>query len=122
MIPRRMFVAGAAGLGAYIAASGTFAQREHLQTGAAAGEGAVERKAAAFAVLRLPGAGGLYEVMNAPDLREVRVARTEIEVHPGRRTPYLAYEADSGGKRLLNPALLARRGDEMRVRMVSQAR
>lgn len=122
MIPRRMFVAGAAGLGAYIAAGGTFAQRERLHTGAAAGEGAaMERKAAAFAApLRLPGAGGLYGVMNAADLREVRVARTEIEVLPGRRTPYLAYEADSGGKRLLNPALLARRGDEMRVRMVNQ--
>ena len=38
---------------------------------------------------------------------------------PGRHAPYLAYAVESGGKAFLNPALLARRGDELRVRMVN---
>ena len=82
---------------------------------------AIEKEGAAFDnALRLPGASGLYGVMPASDLREVRVVRTEIELLPGQRTPLLAYEVESGGRRFLNPALLARRGDEMRVRMVNQ--
>ena len=82
---------------------------------------AIEGQAGAFVnPLRLPGASGLYGVMKATDLREVRVVRTEIEILPGKRTPYLAYAAESGGKTFLNPALLARRGDQMRVRMVNQ--
>jgi suppressor of ftsI/bilirubin oxidase len=121
-ITRRHFLGGSAALGAAYAARLAFAQGERAHAGAPAAEAAaLEQEAAAFGnPLRLPGASGLYGVMNASDLREVRVARTEIEVLPGRRTPYLAYAADSGGKRFLNPALLARRGDEMRVRMVNQ--
>ena len=45
---------------------------------------------------------------------------TESEILPGKRTLYLAYAVESGGKAFLNPASLARRGDEMRVRMVNQ--
>ncbi len=44
---------------------------------------------------------------------------TEIELLSGKRTPFLAYVAESGGKQFLNPALLARRGDEIHVRMVN---
>lgn len=122
MTTRRMFLGGAAALGAAHAARLAFAQAGSAHVGAPAGEAAaIEREAAAFGnALRLPGASGLYGVMNASDFREVRVARVEIEVLPGRRTPYLAYSVESGGKRFLNPALLARRGDEMRVRMVNQ--
>ena len=121
-ITRRRFLGGATALGAACATRLAFAQAGRAHAGAQVGEAAaIEQEAAAFAnPLRLPGASGLYGVMNASDFREVRVARTEIELLPGRRTPYLAYATESGGKRFLNPALLARRGDEMRVRMVNQ--
>jgi blue copper oxidase len=122
MITRRTFLGGAAGLGAAYATRFAFAQagRAHIEA-PAAGLAAIEREASSFAnPLRLPGASGLYGVMNVSDFREVRVTRTEIELIAGRRTPHLVYAAESGGMRFLNPALLARRGDEMRVRMVNQ--
>ena len=82
---------------------------------------AVEAESANFGnPLRLPGASGLYGVMAASDVKEMRVIRTEIEILPGKKTPYLAYAVESGGKTYLNPALLARRGDEIRIKMVNQ--
>lgn len=82
---------------------------------------AIEKEAAAFAnPLRLPGASGLYGVVRAADVREMRVVRTEVEMLPGRLTPYLAYAVEAGGRQFLNPALLARRGDEVRLRMVNR--
>lgn len=123
LIARRKFLRGAAALGA---AAGVprlaFAARHRAGASAqAAGAAAIEKEAAAFAnPLRLPGASGLFGVMRAADLREVRVVRTEVEVLPGKRTAFLAYAADAGGKQFLNPALLARRGEELRVRMVNQ--
>jgi suppressor of ftsI/bilirubin oxidase len=122
MITRRTFLGSAAALGAAYATRPAFAQAGRAHIGAPAGEAAaIEQEARAFAnPLRLPGASGLYGVMNASDFREVRVMRTEIELLPGRRTPYLAYAAELGGKRFLNPALLGHRGKEMRVRMVNQ--
>ena len=82
---------------------------------------AIEAEASAFAnPLRLPGASGLYGVMRATDLRELRVVSTEVEVLRGKVTPYLAYATESGGKSFLNPALLARRGDEIRLRLVNE--
>lgn len=99
-----------------------FAASDHAGGGApVADTGMLERTAAAFAnPLRLPGASGLYGVMRAAECRELRVVRTEIEVLPGIRTPYLAYAAESGGRQFLNPALLARRGEEVRLRMVNR--
>jgi suppressor of ftsI/bilirubin oxidase len=99
-----------------------FAAQDRAADGAPAIDAAgLEKEAAAFTnLLRLPGASGLYGVMRASDFREVRVVRTEVEVLPGKRTPFLAYAVESGGKQFLNPALLARRGDELRVRMVNQ--
>ena len=122
MIARRAFLGGTAALAAASAARFVFAQAGRSHLGAPAGEAAaIEREAAAFAnPLRLPGASGLYGVMKASDFREVHVIRTEIELLPGKRTPYLAYVAESGGKRFLNPALVGHRGKEMRVRMVNQ--
>ena len=119
-VSRRRFLQGVATLGA-TAATTRFASAA-MPAGAAAAEAtAIEKEAAAFAnPLRLPGASGLYGVTRAADLSEVRVIRTEIEVLPGKRTPYLAYAAESGGKQFLNPALLAKRGDEIRVRMANQ--
>jgi len=121
-ITRRQFLGGAAALGAAYAGRAAFAQAGRAHVGTPAGEAAaIEREAVAFAnPLRLPGASGLYGVMPVSEFKEVRVTRTEIELLPGKRTPYLAYAAESGGKRFLNPALLARRGDEVNVRMVNQ--
>jgi blue copper oxidase len=120
---RRHFLGGMTALGAAVGAGrDVFAARHDTEDGRPAREAtAIENEAAAFAnPLRLPGASGLYGVMRATDLREVRVVRSEIEVLPGKRTPYLAYAVESGGKTYLNPALLARRGEEMRLRMVNQ--
>ena len=81
----------------------------------------IEREAAGFTnPLRLPGSSGLFGVLPVSEFREVHVVRSEIEVLPGRRTPILAYAVESGGKKFLNPALIARRGDEMRVRLINR--
>jgi suppressor of ftsI/bilirubin oxidase len=120
---RRTFLRSVAMLGVAAAAPrGAFAAQHRTDVGAqVADASAIEKEAAAFAnPLRLPGESGLYGVLRASDVREVRVVRTEIEALPGQRTPFLAYEVESGGRRFLNPALLARRGDEMRVRMVNR--
>lgn len=122
MTTRRMFLGtAAAALGAAYAGRFVFAQAGRGHAGAPAGEAAaIEREATMFATpLRLPGAGGLYGVTPASELSELRVVRTEIELLPGRRTPYLAYAAEARGKRFLNPALLAHRGQEVRLRMVN---
>lgn len=118
-VSRRQFLGGAAALGAAYVGRAAFAQagRAHV-TGEAA---AIEREAAVFTnPLRLPGASGLYGVIPVSELRELRVTRTEIELLPGKRTPYLTYAAESGGKRFLNPALLVHRGEEVRLRMVNE--
>ncbi len=117
---RRKFLQSMGALGAAAAAPQlAFAAKHGGSSGAEAA--AIEKEAAGFAnPLRLPGASGLYGVMRTSDLRELRVARTEIEILPGKRTPYLAYVAEAGGKRFLNPALLAKRGEEIRLRMVNQ--
>lgn len=120
---RRAFLGAAAAIGgAPVATRLAFAAQHGTSGGVPAADlAAIEQEAAAFAnPLRLPGASGLYGVMRATEFREVRVLRTEIELLPGKRTPYLAYAVESGGKTFLNPALLARRGDEIRVRMVNQ--
>lgn len=81
----------------------------------------IEKEAAGFAnPLRLPGSSGLFGVLPVSKFREVQVVRSEIEVLPGRRTPILAYAVESGGKKILNPALMARRGEEMRVRLINR--
>jgi len=119
-LTRRTFLRCVAALGAAAAAPRlAFAAQDG---GTPASEAAaIEKEAAAFInPLRLPGASGLYGVMRASDFREVRVMRTQVEALPGKRTPYLAYAVESGGRTFLNPALLAKRGEEIRVRMVNQ--
>jgi suppressor of ftsI/bilirubin oxidase len=123
LMTRRTFLRDVAVLGAAAAATRlAFAARHPGEDGAASAEaGAIEQEAAAFAnPLRLPGGSGLYGVMRAADFREVRVTRTTLEALPGKRTPYLAYAVEANGRAFLNPALLARRGEELRVRMVNQ--
>ncbi len=122
-VTRRQFLGGMATLTAAAATRFALAAQDTPHggaTGAVGGVNAIEKEAAEFSnPLRMPSASGLYGVMRAMDLRELRVARTEIEVLPGKRTPFLAYTAEASGKQFLNPTLLARRGDEIRVRMVN---
>lgn len=123
LITRRTFLRSVAALGAATASARlAFATQQRVDGGAQAAEAkAIEKEAAGFVnPLRLPGASGLYGVMRAADFREVRVTRTELEVLPGKRTPYLAYVAEAGGKQFLNPALLAKRGEEIRLHMVNE--
>jgi suppressor of ftsI/bilirubin oxidase len=124
-ISRRHFISSLSALGMAGATTGiAFAAGADGMHGSSAGDAAavstLEKAAATFAnPLRLPGTSGLYGVLPASEFREVHVVRTEIEVLPGQRTPYLAYAVESGGKKFLNPALLAHRGDEMRVRLIN---
>src|SRR3970040_1675168 len=81
----------------------------------------VERASADFtSALRLPGASGLWGVLKATEVREIRVRRTELAVLPGLASPFWAYAVESDGKRFLNPTLVARRGDGVRVRMANE--
>ena len=117
-ITRRTFLRGMTALGATAGAPFALA----AQDSAGADVRSLEKEAAEFSnPLRMPGAAGLYGVVRAADLRELRVMSTEIEVLPGKRTPYLAYAADlGGGRQVLNPALLAQRGEEITLRMVNE--
>jgi len=118
---RRHFIGSLGALSAAGSVPGVLAAT-HGASGAMADEiTGIEKEAAGFAnPLRLPGSSGLFGVLPVSEFREVQVVRSEIEVLPGRRTPILAYAVESGGKTFLNPALLARRGDEMRVRLINR--
>ncbi len=118
---RRHFLGSLGALSAAGSVPGVLAT-SHSASGAMADEiTGIEKEGAGFAnPLRLPGSSGLFGVLQVSEFREVQVVRSEIEVLPGRRTPILAYAVESGGKTFLNPALLARRGDEMRVRLINR--
>ncbi|MDP2094244.1 MAG: multicopper oxidase domain-containing protein, partial [Hydrogenophaga sp.] len=118
---RRHFLGSLGALSAAGSVPGVLAA-SHSASGAMADEiTGIEKEGAGFAnPLRLPGSSGLFGVLPVSEFREVQVVRSEIEVLPGRRTPILAYAVESGGKKYLNPALLARRGDEMRVRLINR--
>ena len=70
--------------------------------------------------LRLPGASGLYAAVAAKDVRQITVSELNYEVLPGLPSPFWAYVAEVGGKPLLNPTLLARPGDQIKLRMVNR--
>lgn len=117
---RRHFLGSLGALGAAGSVPGVLAATPGVSDTTAAAIAGIEKEAAGFAnPLRLPGGSGLYGVLPASEFREVHVVRSTIEVLPCRRTPILAYAVESGGKTFLNPALLARRGDEMRVRLIN---
>lgn len=121
MFSRRQFLGSVGALGAaaaYPVAWATSATPSGLSTDEVLG---LEAQATGFSnPLRLPGTSGLFGVLPATDFKEVHVVRSEIEVLPGQRTPVLAYAVESGGKTFLNPALLARQGDQMRVKLVNR--
>lgn len=118
---RRHFLGSIGALGAAGSVPGVLAAT-HGASGAMSEEiTGIEKEAAGFAnPLRLPGSSGLFGVLPVSEFREVQVVRSEIEVLPGRHTPILAYAVESRGKTFLNPALMARRGDEMRVRLINR--
>ena len=70
--------------------------------------------------LRLPGASGLYATVAAKDVRQITVSELNYEVLPGLPSPFWAYVAEAGGKRLLNPTLLARPGDPIKLQMLNR--
>jgi suppressor of ftsI/bilirubin oxidase len=123
-VSRRTFLAalagaGAAGLGGALrrrepayAASGGQTTSQAAPPGAA--EGLFTNR------LRVPGASGLYATVGAKDVRQITVSEQNFEVLPGLPSPFWAYVAEVGGKRLLNPTLLARRGDRIKLRMINR--
>ena len=70
--------------------------------------------------LRLPGASGLYAAVAAKDVRQITVSAMNFEVLPKLSSPFWAYVAEVSGRRLLNPTLLARPGDQIKLRMVNR--
>lgn len=121
MYSRRQFLTHVGALGAAVASPGAWAASGESPGLSTDGALRLESEAAGFAnPLRLPGSSGLFGVLPATDFREVHVVRSEIEVLPGQRTPILAYAVESGGKKFINPALLARQGDELRVKLINR--
>ena len=70
--------------------------------------------------LRLPGASGLYAAVAAKDVTQITVSEMNFEILPRISSPFWAYVAEVGGRRLLNPTLLARPGDQIKLRMVNR--
>jgi suppressor of ftsI/bilirubin oxidase len=70
--------------------------------------------------LRLPGADSLYTPIAAKDVKKLTVSELTFEILPKLPSPFLAYVAEAGGRRLLNPTLVARAGDEVRLRMLNR--
>ncbi len=70
--------------------------------------------------LRLPGTSGLYAAAAAKDVKQITVSELNFEVLPKLSSPFWAYVAEVGGKQLLNPTLLARPGDQIKLRMVNR--
>ncbi|MDP2249751.1 MAG: multicopper oxidase domain-containing protein, partial [Hydrogenophaga sp.] len=121
LFTRRHFIGSISALGAAGSVPGVLAANPGASGATAEEIIRIEKEAAGFAnPLRLPGSSGLFGVLPVSEFREVHVVRSEIEVLPGRRTPILAYAVESRGKTFLNPAILARRGDQMRVRMINR--
>jgi len=120
MFSRRQFLGSMGAMGAAAAYPGAWAASA-TPSGLSTDEVLrLEAQATGFSnPLRLPGTSGLFGVLPVTDFKEVHVVRSEIEVLPGQRTPVLAYAVESGGKKFLNPALLARQGDQMRVKLIN---
>ena len=121
MFSRRQFLGSMGAMGAAAAYPGAWAASA-TPSGLSTDEVLrLEAQATGFSnPLRLPGTSGLFGVLPVTDFKEVHVVRSEIEVLPGQRTPVLAYAVESGGKKFLNPALLARQGDQMRVKLINR--
>ena len=120
---RRKFLtvfAGAAGLGELSLRQSVFAAMDagHMTAPAS---GAPAESAGHFTNrLRIPGASGLYAAVAAKDVKQITVSELNFEILPKVPSPLWAYVAEVGGKRLLNPTLLARPGDQINLRMVNR--
>ena len=108
-----------------------FSRRRFIAAGAAAaGLGGLSWRQSVFAAtvpaaqftnrLRVPGASGLYAAVAAKEVKQITVGELNFEVLPRILSPFWAYLAEVGGKRLLNPTLLARPGDRIKLRMVNR--
>ena len=125
-LSRRRFLAALAGAGAAGLAGGLL-RREPAYAASGAGEQTTSQAAPPGAAeglftnrLRLPGASGLYAAVAAKDVGQITVSELNFEVLPGLPSPFWAYVAEVGGKRLLNPTLLARPGDRIELRMANR--
>ena len=124
---RRFVAAGGAAIAAGAASLGGPLWRQSAFAAMDAGHKAAPVSAAPAAPagpftnrLRLPGASGLYAAAAAKDVRQITVSERNFEVLPRLSSPFWAYVADVGGKQLLNPTLLARPGDQIKLRMVNR--
>jgi len=66
--------------------------------------------------LRLPGAAGLYGVVDHPRNLTLIAKPAAHEILPGKPARLLAYEAEANGRTFLNPVLRVRTGAAMRVK------
>lgn len=108
---RRKFLAALAGAGA--ASIGGFLWRR--EAALAASDPATQFTNR----LRLPGVDGLYAAIPAKDVKQLAVSEVTVDILPKLPSPFWAYVAEAGGKRLLNPTLLAQPGDQIRLRMLN---
>lgn len=62
----------------------------------------------------------MYAAAAAKDVRQITVSELNFEVLPKLSSLFWAYVAEVDGKQLLNPTLLARPGDQIKLRMVNR--
>jgi suppressor of ftsI/bilirubin oxidase len=66
--------------------------------------------------LRLPGAEGMYGVLDAAGAFTMVAKPVRHALVPGRPVPMLAYEVEHQGRTLLNPVLRVRTGAQLRIK------
>ena len=66
--------------------------------------------------LLVPGAGGMFGVVDASQSLAIAAKASRHAIHPGRTATMLAYEVEQGGNHFLNPVLKARKGTTFRAR------
>jgi suppressor of ftsI/bilirubin oxidase len=67
--------------------------------------------------LRLPGADGLFGVLDAPQSFTLTAMPSLRPVLPGKPARVLVYEAEHDGQRFINPVLRARTGAALRIKL-----
>ncbi|MBI2289065.1 MAG: multicopper oxidase domain-containing protein [Betaproteobacteria bacterium] len=122
-LTRRKFLAalaGAAGLGELSLRQSVFAAMDAGHKTAPVSGAPAESAGHFINRLHIPGASGLYAGVPAKDVKQITVSELNFEVLPKVPSAFWAYVAEVGGKRFLNPTLLARPGDQINLRMVNR--